>query len=258
MIINITKEQLFAETNIKSIKMESYEEFSIRCKTCNNQLACMSYAYKSYLEAQSSVEEALNALGIYNPCCRIAMANPTIVTFNMENREVIEGFKSVDAAEEADVQTQNTGRPVFNSCMGVVPPAQIVNPVGDLGRLNVLNTGRIPATPQGPQVFPQPTQTGIQTIGVLQPAIQRLQPAVPMVQRIEPPVQPIIPTVDLNTMEPIGVGIPVTAPNTNKFSEPILVGVPTINTDPTVVQPTVFVGANKQVRVLNGRTYLAR
>lgn len=251
--------------------MESYKEYSIRCKTCNEQLSCFAADYESYLEAGLSEEDALNAVGITDPCSRIAMTNPTIVTFNMENREVIEGFKSVDAAEEADVQTENTGRPVFNSCMGSVAPPQIVKPVVNIPGLTTLNPGRVPAIAQvtqlqlGTQPYMQPGIPGIQTIGLLQPAIQRIQPTPAIALPQEPQilmsptlVQPIIPGVDLNNVTAIGVGIPVNAPDSNKFSEPTMVGVPTINTDPTVVQPTLFVGANKQVRILNGRTYLAQ
>lgn len=237
--------------------MEYYKEYPIRCKTCNEQLSCFASAYEDYLASGLSEEEALNAIGITDPCSRIAMTNPTIVTFNMENREVIEGFKSVDAADEADVRTGNTGRPVFNSCMGPAPPSQILNPVHNIP----LNIRRTPPVTPGPQLFPRPTGLpGIQTIGVLQPAIQRQNS--PFVQQApqnvtSPPlIQPIIPDLDLNV--PTGVGIPVNAPETNKFTEPTMVGVPTINNNPTVVQPTIYVGANKQVRVLNGRTYLAQ
>ena len=240
------------------------------------------------------------------------MTNPTIVTFNMENREVIEGFKSVDASDESDVQSENAGRPVFNSCMGVVAPLQTVKPVSTTVKAEPLTrrtatTGRVPAVPVTPggQMFPQPlsrpniqtinsaqgiqlsqpvsqhlsrpniqtiqlaqpvSRQGIQTIQLVQPAPQR-QP-VQTSQNLAPStfddrgsqIKPIISGIDLNTTDTnaVGVGIPVEAPNTGKFSEPTIVGIPTINTDNTVAQPTLSVGAGKQVRVLNGRTYLAR
>lgn len=250
--------------------MEYYKEYPIRCKTCNEQLSCFAADYESFLEGGLSEEDALNAVGIVNPCSRIAMTNPTIVTFNMENREVIEGFKSVAAAEEADVQSEHIGQPIFNSCMGTVAPIQTIRPTANVPGLTPVNVGRVPVVAQGTQLqlgtqpYLPPGLPGIQTIGLLQPAIQRVQaPTQPTVQ--EPPiltsptlVQPIIAGIDLNTIAPIGVGIPVNAPDNKRFSEPTMVGVPTINTDPTVVQPTIFVGANKQVRILNGRTYLAQ
>jgi hypothetical protein len=43
-----------------------------------------------------------------------------------------------------------------------------------------------------------------------------------------------------------------------KTTEPVLVGVPTINSDPSLKQEIVNVGAGKQIKVLNGRYYLAR
>jgi len=260
--------------------MEYYNEYPVRCRTSNDPLSCYSSDYEAYLNAGFSIEDALNSLGIMNPCCRMAMANPTIVAFNMENREVIEGFKSVDAAEESEAQTESTSQPIFNSCMGVVAPIQNTKPVGALPSFLTAHMTRVPANAPGTQfrapiqsTIPgvqaglpilQPVIPGVQTITLMQPVIPVSQP-VPKITEGEPPAilsptlfQPIIEGIDMNNKVPVGVGIPVNFPDTNKFEEPTLVGVPTINHDPSMPQPTIFVGHDKSARVLNGRTFIAR
>lgn len=225
--------------------MESYKEYSIRCKTCNEQLACYAPLYEDLLNSGLSIEEALNQLGITEWCSRISMMNPTIVTFNMENREVIEGFKSVDAATEADSQNESTIRPVFSPCMSTQQTIQQAAPAV-----------RLPPVPQSLSIKPT-TKSGLQTIGVSQPAVRLLPPNVPTA------IKPI----QQGTKEEvaIGTGIAVNLSEDikpTKFQEPKFVGLPTINENPLLPKMTVYVGSvgNKAVNItiLNGRTYIAR
>lgn len=265
--------------------METYEEYPIRCKTCNEQLSCYAPTYKELLNSGLSIEEALNQLGITDACSRIAMMNPTIVAFNMENREVIEGFKSVDAANEADAQNESQSRPVFNPCMGAInagPVGTTVQPAPLLRGLVGVQQQRV--QPNVPGVVTQqippikPLVPGMQTIGLVQAAVKPVvqtvvqplgQPVQTVVQPLAQPTQLTTPPVfgvDLGTelgkdIIPVGVGIPVKGAEemaTKKFQEPTTVGIPTVNDDPTIQQMTVYVGAGKQVQVLNGRTYLAQ
>lgn len=288
--------------------METYREYTIRCKSCNEQIACFSLDYEAMLEAGSSVEEALNNLGIYNPCSRAAMMNPTIVSFNMENREVIEGFKSVDAATDADAQNESTTRPIFVQCMGIQPtlalgimgvqtvpvtapqltgraaPALVgtrtlttapLPPVTPAGRVAAIPIQPIaqPAARTLTTIQPIRTLTTIQqiqparTLATIQPArtLATIQPlgqgALTTLPGQEAIVPPIIPGIDLDDIEALGAGIPVkgldvTEPT--KFQEPVAVGVPTINSDPMIPRERIYVGANKYVEVLNGRTHLAQ
>ena len=232
--------------------MEYYNEYPIRCKSCNEQLSCYSTDFEAYLDAGNSIEEALNYLNIMNPCSRIAMANPTIVSFNMENREVIEGFKSVDAADESEAHNESTSQPVFSSCLGNTAPIQSVKPV-----INFLPSNLSPTiSPTQPQPLVRPLKTGIQTISLMKASPNSPGPVIPQI--IPTTVQPIIHGIEFNNETPIGVGIPVSIQEPKKFEEPTLVGIPIINHDPTIAQPTIFVGHDKFVRVLNGRTYLAR
>ena len=249
--------------------METYKEYPVRCKTCNEPLACFARDYETLLAARYSIEDSLNELKIMEYCSRIAMMNPTIVAFNMENREVIEGFKSVDTATEADAQHESTSHPVFNACIGSNIPIQptktlLITPGQPRIPATIYGMGLQPTTPALQPMQP-PIQTttpglypgiqGLQTLGLMQP-IARLQTPVEAL----PP--PIIPGIELGGIfEPAGEAIPIKGTPleaVGKFETPTLVGVPTINQDSTVQQPLIYVGAGKQVRVLNGRTYLAR
>lgn len=271
--------------------MESYREYPIRCKTCNEQIACFSYLYEDLLSTGRSVEEALNDLGIMACCSRIAMLNPTIVSFNMENREVIEGFRTAQSTDEPDPYAESTSRPVFAACMNITPalaprllqpllqPAQFAAPPNPLTAVQrTLQTRAQPITPAQPGATPtitvmqpQPRLTALQprvpAIGVVTP-IQPRPFGVPVVtpaQTVPAPVhvEPVIPGIELGIDleglgDTLGVGIPVERETVEQFQEPILVGVPTINPDPTKVQPLINVGAGKQTRILVGRTYLAQ
>jgi len=76
----------------------TYQEYVVRCKTCNNQIAChveqLEYEVKEFLknfknpqkeDYEKATENSLNKLNIYNWCCRIAITNPTIVFLNLHN-----------------------------------------------------------------------------------------------------------------------------------------------------------------------------
>lgn len=310
--------------------MDTYKECVIRCKSSNDQIACYAKTYEDLLSAGTSVEEALNLLGIMNPCCRIAMMNPTIVAFNMENREVIEGFKSVEAANEDDAQNESMSRPIFSRCMGTITPglqpcvgtvvpisttttttttAPVVNVMAGIrlkpaqtttpSRLGIQTSGRIQPTEintmqttttmlsRSQQVAPIntmqttttiPSRSNIQTIGLSQPSVQT-QPIQLFIQQptsqiaspeIIPPtlaapilIAPIIPGIGLEGEKvPIGLGIDVDKVVSSEFQEPTTVGIPTINHNPLIQNPTTYVGSvgNKAIRVevLTGRTYLAQ
>jgi len=245
--------------------MESYREYPIRCKTCYEQLSCFANDYEDLLDTGLSEEEALNNLGIMACCSRIAMVNPTIVAFNMENREVIEGFKSVETANDDAAQNESMARPVFNPCMGtnitgIIPKPLVIGTLPTRVQPNAPGAMIQPAVQQGIPSF-RLGNPGMQTITVMQPTRQILVSQPSEVIPASPPglVDPIISGIEFGMdVEPSGVGIPVQAPDIKQFQEPISVGTPTINPDPTVVQAQVYVGAGKHTRVLNGRTYIAR
>src|SRR5258708_2557537 len=85
--------------------MRFYKDFPQKCKTCNEPLAQYAEEYETWvrdltrnsnISESGAIEEALNQLGIMSYCSRMAMMNPTIVYFNMENRDLIEGLAQAD------------------------------------------------------------------------------------------------------------------------------------------------------------------
>ena len=48
----------------------------IRCITCNKILGNLWKDYEAMLEKGISIEEALNNLSLYRPCCRLRLRNP--------------------------------------------------------------------------------------------------------------------------------------------------------------------------------------
>lgn len=217
--------------------METYEEYPVRCKTCNEQIACFSEDYKALIEAGSTIEEALNELGIMVECSRAALMNPTFVSFNMENREVIEGFKSVDAATDDDAQNESMARPVFTPCL----PTQSPQGAPVLGPQTITLPG--PTTPGLPGMM-QPRVTAPGIPGILQPRVQPIGPTVGPQLRlqtttVQPTLQPLVqPRVQTTTLQ-----TRVTA-----VATPMLAGLQTI----AMVQPTTRVTPTTRPQLTQG------
>lgn len=226
--------------------MDTYNEYPIKCKTCNELLAAFSDDYENYINNGISIEEALNMLGIMNSCSRIAMMNPTIVAFNMENREVIEGFKSVSAASEADLRTDNISRPIFSNCL----TTNNIQP----NKINILSNTGIQ------NILARPNQNN-KSVNLLQTISRPLQ-------SVTAPVKTDaklsgLELVDLDNLsantQNLGQGIPLNQINPKeKFVDPVYIGIPTINPNYLLKEPLQYVGADKYASILNGRTYLAR
>ena len=182
--------------------METYNEYPIRCKTCNEQIAARSYEFVELLNSGYSIENALNLMEIFNYCSRIALITPTIVAFNMEQRDLIEG---------------RTGSEVFHN---------------DIMKFDTCSDTSIMAD-QGAKFAPIARK----------PVVKKpLSVPSPKVLRPEP--------------EELGIELEVT--EVVKFKIPISVGIPSINTDSTIQSQSVYVGAGKNIEIINGRTYLAR
>jgi len=184
-------------------------------------------------------EEALNELDIMDICCRIAMKCPTIVHFDVENRLVIEGFKSVDAAVDDDQNmfVDLSSPAIFSACL--VPPVQ--------------SAPRLPSSSSRASIFGQrsrrntPIAASSTTATEEEPSNNR----------------PIISPIDMDVHfgvenEPLGEAIDLGVANRQEYIVPTTVGLPTINPDPTIPDLIIPVGAGKQTRILGGRTYLAR
>jgi DNA-directed RNA polymerase subunit N (RpoN/RPB10) len=204
--------------------MDSYREYLIRCKTCNSQIACFATQYEDLLSTKLSIEDSLNQMGIRNYCCRIAFMNPTIVTFDMENRALIEGLITIDAAIGPDSRTTGSSQTVFGGPMGtgIVLPQPTI--------------GRNPALPI--------------TLGTM------VQPVIGA-NVMAPQSVPRLALLPLQSDQAVPIPKLEEAQTPDTFVEPNVPGIPVINVSTAPIM-TMPVGANKQVTVLNGRTYLAR
>ena len=127
------------------MSIASYKEYFIRCPSCNEQIACFSGDYLTLLDGGSSIEDALNSLGIMNPCSRIAMMNPVTVFFHVDEREVIDGTRlpSVPSEYEAPLPIRpaspRAGRSGLNSFVQMSLDAPI--PIGEGVKLTIKNEG---------------------------------------------------------------------------------------------------------------------
>lgn len=220
--------------------MDAYREYPIRCRTCNEQIAAYADTYEGLLSAGLTIEDALNELGIMDYCSRNAFMNPTIVKFNMENREVIEGIKSIDAATEADLAVTIQGIPVFTACMTEITPTTA------------------PQVPVATVTEPAPTLIRRRMIGKPETATN----VKPLVKPLPADFAATHTEAEIEAeIEELGPGIEVVLPATlmpNVFVEPEVPGIPTINDNPLLPSVLINVGAGKQSKVLNGRTYVCR
>jgi DNA-directed RNA polymerase subunit N (RpoN/RPB10) len=181
--------------------MDYYLHYPIRCKTCNEQIACFAPQYLENIEQGGMTpQESLDALGIMNYCSRISMIAPSRVTFNMENRAAIEGFRRVETVDVADSRTGRITTYNFANCF-----TREVAPTGD---------------------------------AVI-----------------------VVPTPDLAPVDAgEGVDLPTDQTNAREVLVPTVVGIPVINPNPTYPDKNLSVGMgiSCSVKVLSGRTYLAR
>jgi len=160
--------------------MDSYREYLIRCYTCGSQIACFSKMFE-LLSQNDTIENALKNTGINNYCCRSLMMNPTIVTFNMENRELIEGFKNIEDVDEADSKNESTSNPIFSYCLNQgtatrssIPMRSIIEfeetdthpviPDLEMSSTKEENLERIPLNPMMSDKFEEPILVGFPTI----------------------------------------------------------------------------------------------
>lgn len=175
--------------------MDHYHEYNIRCMTCGANVASKSYSYIALLNQGLTVEVALNELGIMRYCCRKSFMSPTVVFMNMENRPLIEGFKTLDQVSGPDATTVHAVKSVFTAC---IDPKQPVN-------------GGVTITPSQ------------------------------------------------NSVGPKGTGINVgEAFDLSNFELPTTITFPTINRDNSRPMEMMYVGADKESAILDGRTYLAK
>ncbi len=200
--------------------MNTYIEYPIRCKTCNELVACFSDEFVEQTKILGSMAEALDNMGITAPCTRSAFCNPTYVLFNMENRAVIEGMIQPENANDVEEFDETQSNPTMIQC---------------------LNTNRGFGF-----VLDKPTEgIPILSSNVLSPNANL---------GILLPVQNITSIPNAN----IEVHIENTEPENFSYTEPSIPGIPTINENNSIKPVMKYVGSGKYSKVLTGRTYLIK
>jgi DNA-directed RNA polymerase subunit N (RpoN/RPB10) len=206
--------------------MELYYEYPVRCKTCNEQIACYSYEYLEYLEQGYTIEEALNLLQIMNPCSRIAMMNPTPVFFNLENRDAVEGIRDVQAIDLDDDFIQEKLKALKDP-------------------LIISKNGK--KIPQGKTQTRKPVPSLKEKTRKPVPSLKEKTITSETSRITENPYE----------IELKGPKIAINLAEAGNFIEPLIPGIPTINPD-SIITPTIInVGGDKQTQILSGRTYIA-
>ena len=241
----------------------TYEEYFIRCPETQELVACRIEEFKSLLETMSA-ENALNQMDV--PLyARDRFLHPNYVRFNMENREVIEGLKSVDAADIVPSQKRSRSPPVFSGCYDenvVLESKQLSDksetqaPLSRVGvPLPLLEKTTLPLNSTA-------VTENIPVADLLAPMPVGPMPVGPMPVGLAKPIQQEEGTLRGQKVAPfkvenqIGEGMAIITEATG-FIEPNYVGIPTYNPDPTIMQEEIYVGAGRKVVVLGGRTYLA-
>src|SRR5690606_8519266 len=97
--------------------MNYYNDYPTRCKSCNEPIASKKYEFEQLVYSGVSPEDALNQIGIFNDCSRIAMLNPVKIYFNEEHKQVVEGFVSVNQAKPENANMTNKSKPIYRACL---------------------------------------------------------------------------------------------------------------------------------------------
>lgn len=239
--------------------MYSYREYHIKCKSCNEQLACYSEEYESLVKEHSSHEKALNILGIMEPCSRYNMMNPTIKLFNKENRQLIEGIKGI---EEVD---KNYDRFKFQGCnLNVNNEITIEKTIEKISTPVNTSTRTIGATTS----FGSKSSTSTSTFTIAnKPNVTKKA----LTYNRRPIRKEIIPeseeTDKMSEIEPLtSKEIETTGTNLTKlrlaevekeYQYPTIVGVPTINSN-NKNNVKIHIEGTYYAEVLSGRTYICR
>jgi hypothetical protein len=136
------------------------DEYLIRCKTCNSQIAYISKFLRDEIDnliknkslnltKEQATEQILNDLKILNWCCRIALNNPTKVFINLQN---IPNYYNDNKNESSlklgilQMTKQKTIKSNEQNKQNLVDKSigiNTINPINDLKERNLLVTTNI-------------------------------------------------------------------------------------------------------------------
>ena len=241
-------------------------EYPIRCKSCNEQLACYSEEYEE-LAREYGNEQALNMLEIMEPCSRYNMMNPMMTLTIKENRNLIEGLEDIDAIDKFSdnlsfqkceyragnsnyIQSKKKEEIKIEKDSNKILP--ITNVTGKQivqkqTYLSPINTNRTITRSSNvtTRVAPQLPKPRVSS-NIMSPAKLISQSA--MLESIKPEVEEAEEDlVKLNRSEP---------EKQLEFKYPTVVGIPTINSSGENTK--IHISGKYYAEVLSGRTYIAR
>jgi DNA-directed RNA polymerase subunit N (RpoN/RPB10) len=209
--------------------MRSYRNYPIKCKTCGEPIAALAQQYESMVTQGLSIEEALNTLGIMNPCTRINMMDSPTLQFDLQDNQVVEGLKDVQSKEVYNYDRD--AKITVSECLNRYMKETMEQTIGNQGVEAEISVRR--------QVRP-----AMLTRGQIPTRAVKEQEERAKLEKLEKLAL---------TAEELGEAIPLT-----EEVEPTVIGVPVIAKVDTVYQPDMVVGPNLSVKVLAGRIFLCR
>ena len=244
-----------------------HREYPIRCKSCNEQLACYSEEYED-LAREYGYEKALNMLNIMEPCSRYNMMNPVMILNIKENRNLIEGLKDIDVIDKSseDYSFQSCEYNIGNVDYNKLKKKEEIKPEIEL--TTERNLSQMSITRK------QPLQKSMYLSSEIKPVVTQNKPSFNVATKVKPPIlssskqlnkiaipspnqqvnlikEPTIANEDENMLESIK------EPEKEiEFQFPTIVGIPTINSSGEKAK--IHISGKYYAEVLSGRTYICR
>ena len=242
-------------------------EYPIRCKSCNEQLACYSEKYENF-SRKYGYEKALNLLGIMEPCSRYNMMNPTMILNIKENRNLIEGLEDIDVIDKFSETLSfkqceyNIGNIDYNKMKKEVKIKKDIELEKNLLPTNIIGKQSIQK-----QIYLSP-------VGVNKPIIKQnisianinpltLKQKSQSIKQLNKPL--LSPSQQVNRIKELTIEeneselekIKISEPEKEvEFKYPTIVGIPTINKSEENTR--IHISGKYYAEVLSGRTYIAR
>lgn len=235
-------------------------EYPIKCKSCNEQIACYSEEYED-LVREHGAEKALNILQIMEPCSRDNMMNPVMILNIKENRSLIEGLKDIDVIdkfpETLSFQTceYNLGNADYNrSKKKEIKPEITLKPEKSLPSMSITRKQPLQKSMYlAPTIKPVVNRTSFNIINKENPVKQSNKTV------ILPPSQQVNRTkgLELKIEDDEAELEKIKEPEKEiEFQYPTIVGIPTIN--PSGDNVKIHISGKYYAEALSGRTYLCR
>ncbi len=228
--------------------------------------SCMSSIFPRSLNQtptnQNPLTQRVPAMGLLGPMSRPGLGTPQPGSGAPQSTSLQPGLGSLSLGLGAPRPTSlqpGLGAPRPTSLqpgLGAPRPTSLQPGLGSLQPTSLQpGLGSLQPTSLQPglgSLQPTSLQPGL---GSLQPT--SLQPGLGSRLLIQPVLAPSQMVPDISLDHEL-LSIPVRVTETTEFKEPTAVGVPVINSNPSIPRTTIYVGYKMRCEVLNGRTYLAQ